>query len=184
MSAQPKPTLYELTEEMLRLRDLLEDAIDPETGEVNQDHPALVAFTETAFQTDEKIQNYVRFMKILEHHALDAEAEYKNLKALIEASRDAAKSAQARIDSLKYQVLRHMQNLGAKEIIAGPFNLKLKKNPPSVEVPESVNYFDWPDEWYRTEFKPDKKALLAAGNAGQELPEGVYIKQTERLEVK
>lgn len=111
------------------------------------------------------------------HDAIDA--EIARLTAL-KASRD--KAAQAMRDYIKVC----MERAGIEKIDCPLFKLTIKKNPPAVEVIDSLSI---PKKYMKTPepkppiAAPDKAAIKAALQAGEDVP-GAKLTQATRLDIK
>lgn len=114
---------------------------------------------------------------------IEAEAEAYDNHAVEMAGR--AKSLNKKVDSLKKYLLDNMQRCGITEIKGGAIAIKLQKNPASVDVFEV--------DLVPSEFRapppppfvpaPDKRAIVTALKAGQEVP-GCRLIQTQRVVIK
>jgi hypothetical protein len=104
-------------------------------------------------------------------------------KAEADRMRDLAAADQRHAEQLRAYVLRHMQELGTERIDTARFSLRLRTNPPAVQVLEEVLV---PAEYVRrvTTTSVDKRAILEHLKATGEVVPGVEITQSMRLEVR
>lgn len=89
-----------------------------------------------------------------------------------------------RAERLESAVRRYMENLAIPEIVTDLYTLRLKRNPPAVEISEEPII---PEEFRRVQVVEktsiDKKAIAEALKAGIPVPGAALIQRT-RLEVK
>jgi hypothetical protein len=155
--------LYEISGAIAILQDL--EGVDPEVIKDSLD----------AYEGElsDKVENIVKTMKNLE-----AEEEAFKLEAKRLAER--AKSAANKKEWLKAYLDENLQLIGVKNVKAGIFEVKYKKNPPSVEVLDEAAI---PENWFKFEPKLDKAGMKDALKAGEEIP-GVTLVQKESLQIK
>jgi len=164
-------TLYELSEDYLRLLDLLEDPeSDEQALEVELDHiSGLIA------QKAEAIAGLVAHIEGL------ADARHAEAKRLDERARADERHAQR----LRDYVLRHMQAIGSERIETLRFTLQVRTNPPAVEVLEDLLI---PEEFWRIPPPPppavDKRAILDHFKQTGEIPQGVEVVRRKRLDIR
>ncbi len=159
--------LYELTQNYLNLQELLE----------NPEIPAEMietALNEVGGQIEDKAENIAKLIKTLEANVSGYKTEEKRLA-------DRRKSEESRITWLKNYIFDSMKAIGKTKSKGQVFNLSIQKNPPSLNVEDEKLI---PEEyWIEQAPVLDKKTLLAALKAGEEIP-GVSIKQTESLRIR
>ena len=160
-------TLYEMNTEYIELLCLSED---PEVD------PQLIADTMEAIEGDynEKIENYGKVIRQLEHDAaaLDYEAKrLKNRKDSIEAS----------IKRMKAAIKESMELRGESKVDTQLFKFSIRKNPASVVIDDDavvpVEYLIPQDP------KVDKTELKKALNAGKVF-DGIRLEQGTSLSIK
>lgn len=162
-------TIYELTDDFLRL---LEMAEDPETDPQ--------AFTDTLegleYEIEVKAENYAKVIKQLDSDAAGLDAEIKRLQA----KKSAIANSQ---DRMKKTLEGAMIATGKVKFKTDLFSFNIQKNPPSVELDEEhlelipIEYLIPQDP------KPDKKRMLAELKEGKELG-FARLKQTESLRIR
>jgi hypothetical protein len=168
-AARRTNTLYELSEDYLRLLDLLEDpdadeqALEAELDQIS----GLIA------HKAEAIAGLVTHMEGL---ADARRAESKRLKERADADERHAQR-------LRDYVLRHMQAIGSERIETLRFTLQIRRNPPAVEVLEQMLV---PPQFLRTvtTVSVDKRAILEHFKASGEVPDGVDISRKHRLDIR
>lgn len=162
-------TIYELTDDFLRL---LEMAEDPETDPQ--------AFADTLegleYEIEVKAENYAKVIKQLDSDAAGIDAEIKRLQA----KKSAIANSQ---DRMKKTLEGAMIATGKVKFKTDLFSFNIQKNPPSVELDEEhlelipIEYLIPQDP------KPDKKRMLAELKEGKELG-FARLKQTESLRIR
>lgn len=162
-------TIYELTDDFLRL---LEMAEDPETDPQ--------AFADTLegleYEIEVKAENYAKVIKQLDSDAAGLDAEIKRLQA----KKSAIANSQ---DRMKKTLEGAMIATGKVKFKTDLFSFGIQKNPPSVELDEEhlelipIEYLIPQDP------KPDKKRMLAELKEGKELG-FARLKQTESLRIR
>lgn len=162
-------TIYELTDDFLRL---LEMAEDPETDPQ--------AFADTLegleYEIEVKAENYAKVIKQLDSDAAGLDAEIKRLQA----KKSAIANSQ---DRMKKTLEGAMIATGKVKFKTDLFSFNIQKNPPSVELDEEhlelipIEYLIPQDP------KPDKKRMLAELKEGKELG-FARLKQTESLRIR
>lgn len=162
-------TIYELTDDFLRL---LEMAEDPETDPQ--------AFADTLegleYEIEVKAENYAKIIKQLDSDAAGIDAEIKRLQA----KKSAIANSQ---DRMKKTLEGAMIATGKVKFKTDLFSFNIQKNPPSVELDEEhlelipIEYLIPQDP------KPDKKRMLAELKEGKELG-FARLKQTESLRIR
>lgn len=93
-----------------------------------------------------------------------------------------AVSFERREQWLRRYVMDALDLAGLNKLDCGTYAVSMRKNPKSVQINNALAI---PEKYLRitTREEPDKKAILAALEAGEEVP-GVEITQSVRLEVK
>jgi hypothetical protein len=167
--AERSTTLYALTDDYLRILDLLEDP-DAKTDALEQHLDAL------AGKITHKAEAIAGLVKQLEGMAGMRKAEADRMREL-------AASDQRHADRLRDYVLRHMQLLGTERIDTARFRLSLRTNPPAVHILEEMLV---PEEFIRTvtTTSVDKRAILDNYKATGEIVPGVEVSRATRLEIK
>jgi Gp157 protein len=170
-AARRTNTLYELSEDFLRVLDLLEDPDSDEAAlEVELDQiSGLIAH---------KAEAIAGLVAHIEGLADARRAEAKRLK-------DRADADERHAQRLRDYVLRHMQAIGTQRIETLRFTLQVRTNPPAVEVLEDLLI---PEEFWRVPAPPppavDKRAILDHYKQTGEIPQGVEIVRRTRLDIR
>ena len=161
--------LYELPAAFAEVEAMLID------GELDEAAMAKLAALEGTL--NEKVQSCLCVSRNFSARADARKAEADRLAAL-------AKSDRGNSDRLKNYVQDTLEKLGVAKVETELFKVRIQDNPPSVVVSEAVD-LDWlPKEMVRITKEVDKKKVLAAGNMGLPLPEGIQIIQTKSLRVQ
>jgi CRP-like cAMP-binding protein len=167
--AERSTTLYSLTEDYLRILDLLEDS--------DAEHDALEQHLDSlAGQITHKAEAIAGLIKQCEGMAATRKAEADRMRELAAAD-------QRHADRLRDYVLRHMQALGTERIDTARFRLSLRTNPPAVQVLEELLV---PDDYKRvvTTVSVDKRAILEVLKTTGEIVPGVEVTRGQRLEIR
>jgi len=167
--AERSTTLYALTEDYLRILDLLEDP-DAEHDALEQELDGI------AGKITHKAEAIAGLIKQCEGMAAMRKSEADRMRDL--AARD-----QRNADRLRDYVLRHMQTLGTERIDTARFTLSVRSNPPAVHVLEEQLV---PNEFLRTvtTVSVDKKAILENFKTTGEIVPGTEVTRGTRLDIK
>ena len=162
--------LYELNQNFNNLVSVLENTEDENIKELIKN-----SMDQLALETNEKIENIIKYIKNLEAEAEALEKESKRLN-------DRKIRTLKKVDNLKGYLKDFTSSLESKKYNTGIFNISIRKNAASVIVD---NEFLVPDEFCKTEIirKVDKVALKEKLKAG-EVIEGVKLQQTESIIIK
>ena len=162
--------LYELNQNFNNLIEVLENTEDENLKELIKN-----SMDQLALETNEKIENIIKYIKNLEATATALETEVKRLN-------DRKFKTLKKVDHLKNYLKDFTNTLDNKKYNTGIFNISIRKNAASVIVD---NEFLVPDEFCKTEIirKVDKVALKEKLKAG-EVIEGVKLQQTESIIIK
>lgn len=148
-------TLYEIDN---AIREVLESAADPETGEL-VDEALLEQYDKLIMDRDQKVENIGLYIKNLEADAAAIKAEAKNLTARAKAAENKAEHLrnymQFCLDGQKFQSPR----------LSVSFRRSQK-----VEVDQN-RLFEIPDDYLRyKDPEVDKKRVSEALKAGEDIP--------------
>ena len=162
--------LYELNQNFNNLVSVLENTEDENIKELIKK-----SMDQLTLETNEKIENIIKYIKNLEATATALETEVKRLN-------DRKVKTLKKVDHLKNYLKDFTNTLDSKKYHTGIFNISIRKNAASVIVD---NEFLVPDEFCKTEVirKVDKAALKEKLKAG-EVIEGVKLQQTESIIIK
>jgi phage host-nuclease inhibitor protein Gam len=166
------PTFYDLGEQFTRLIELLEG--DPQLTDEADIQREL---EQLAGDIRAKSYGIAVVIQSLENMSEMQAAEAKRLAAK-------AKANQAHADRLRAYALDVMQNTpGCERIEAGYFTLAIRSNPPSVAVLDASAVAS---EFQRTKITVDvdKRAILEQFKVTGEIPTGVDIVRTVRLDIR
>jgi hypothetical protein len=167
--AQRSTTLYALSADYLHILDLLEDP-DADEAELARQLDALAGLI------THKAEAIAGLITQCEGMAAMRGSEANRM-------RDLAAQDQRKAKRLRDYVKRHMEELGSERIDTGRFSLRVRPNPPAVQVIQEVLV---PSEFVRTvtTTSVDKRAILDSYRTTGEIPAGVDITRSSRLEVR
>lgn len=148
-------TLYEIDN---AIREVLESAADPETGEL-VDEALLEQYDKLIMDRDQKVENIGLYIKNLEADAAAIKAEAKNLTAR-------AKAAENKAEHLR----NYMQFcLNGQKFQSPRLSVSFRKSQ-KVEVDQN-RLFEIPDDYLRyKDPEVDKKRVSEALKAGEDIP--------------
>lgn len=163
-------SLYELTGDAIRLRDLLTE------GEIDEEiiRDAIVNNNE---EIALKLENYAKFIKNTESDIAGLKAEELRLK-------DKRKALENTIDRMKKAMQDALILSGNNKVKSPLFTFAMQKNPPSVVMDEQ--YIENIPEKYIIHPEPtiDRKALLNDLKSGVDLDGIAHIEQTESMRIR
>lgn len=163
-------SLYELTGDAIRLRDLLTE------GEIDEEiiRDAIVNNNE---EIALKLENYAKFIKNTESDIAGLKAEELRLK-------DKRKALENTIDRMKKAMQDALILSGNNKVKSPLFTFSIQKNPPSVVMDEQ--YIENIPEKYIIHPEPtiDRKALLDDLKSGVDLDGIAHIEQTESMRIR
>ncbi len=162
-------TLYSLASEYLDVLALLEDPdADADTLEQQLD--------DIAGLLTQKADNIAALVQQFEGMAALRKAEADRMRELAAAD-------QRNAERLRSYLLRHMQALGTEKIDTARFKISVRTNPPAVQVLEEMLV---PEQFVRTvtTTSVDKRAVLDNYKTTGEIPAGIDITRSTRLEVR
>lgn len=161
-------TLYEINAE---LQELLDNAVDPDTGEILDDFDAKL--DELLMQRDTKVENIALAVKNLN---ADAEA----LKAEKLAFEKRQKTAVNKAERLKNYLLK---SLNGEKFSTAKVAISYR-NAPSAVIDDEV-FFSHPENavFFRIKTEADKKAITDAIKAGKTI-EGAELVTNTSIQIK
>lgn len=159
-------TLYEIAEQY---REIL--AIDCD----NEDEKAAMvnALDELADRFEQKAENVIRYIKNTESWASAIRAEEARLA-------ERRRTMERKAEQLTAYLEAMMTMTGTREVQAGIFQAKFKKNPQSIVVLDE-SLLD--DRFFKVSRTVSKDAIKEAIKAGEEV-NGIILEQNERLVIK
>ena len=162
--------LYELNQNFNNLIEVLENTEDENIKELIKK-----SMDQLTLETNEKIENIIKYIKNLEAEAEALEKESKRLN-------DRKIKTLKKVDNLKGYLKDFTSSLESKKYNTGIFNISIRKNAAAIII---ENDFLVPDEFCKTEIirKVDKIALKEKLKAG-EVIEGVKLQQSESIIIK
>lgn len=183
-------SLYELTQDELRLLAEIDELANPEpdeNGVISDTTGKLGELIQTQMQGEAKIETLIRVIEYSEHRAKVQDADYKAKKDIIERARLEARRCENTVDRIKSRILWRMDALGQSEIEAGVRRLKIIGTKGRVEIAPDAKFSLWPDlptPLYRVEYVPDKMAIYNEFKDSEQKPHGVEIIPGRRLAIK
>lgn len=169
-------TLYQITDDILKLDSLFLEMVDMETGEIKGNTEQIEKMQcQLQNMLENKTENIIKYIKIMEYDNKVRQQEEKRLKKLRE--RDEKK-----IESIKKYVLNNMKKLDKKSIKTSIGSLNIRKSTSTV-IDEKELEKD--ERYWRTEMtdKFDKitiKKLLQSG----EIIKGAMLVENENINIK
>lgn len=125
-----------------------------------------------------------------EHDAIEIASGIENFKAEADMIEGAIEKLKKRAASLRkkenklVEYLRSaMESMGMSHINGAFFDLKIKKNPPSVILNIEPEFLDIDYRTEKTIYQADKKAIKSALTNGIEI-KGAHLQESTRLEIK
>lgn len=161
--------LYKISDNLLVLQTMLENAQDPDDRQC-----AIDTLESVEFDFNEKIDNIVKLIRNWEGEVVAIENEKKRLAA---RSDNLSKN----IDKLKEYMYNEFKRLDKNKVETGLFTVSVRKNPKKVVV---LDELDIP-AYYLVFQNPkvDKRKIMQDLNEGKEIP-GVELQQDESLIIK
>jgi hypothetical protein len=165
--AERSTTLYELSEDYLRVLDLL-DADADEALEIELDH--------IAGKIAQKAEAIAGLVTHIDGMAAMRKAEAQRL-------RDRAAADEKHALRLRSYLQEHMQAIGTERIETARFTVSIRQNPPAIEVLEEALV---PNEFIRTvtTTSVDKRAILEGLKTDGVVPPGVEVVRRKRLDIR
>lgn len=164
--------LYELTGEQARLEELLENAIDPETGEII-DEDLVAAYDAATLATEEKAEACAIMVKNYNAEAEAIKAEIKTLTARARALTNRAEGLRS--------YMAHCLTPG-QTIKTARAAITWRRSE-AVEFDEHLDVRALPEDLVKTTIEPNKTAIKAALKEGDEIP-GAYLVTRQNLQIK
>lgn len=162
-------TLYELTEEMVTLAEMMEDS--------DTDEQVLLDTIEAVGgEYDAKIENYCKLIKNLDAESKALKEESKRL-----ASRQ--KTIDGNIARLKAFMMESMKQTGRSDA-GGLLRARIAKNGGVLPLKVSVEPEYLPEQYRRTVYEADSEAIRKALDEGLQLNFAEYGERGESLRIK
>jgi len=167
-AAQRQQTLYDLSADYVEILDLMESGETDEALELR--------LNQLAGRIAQKAEAIAGLVTHLNGIAGMRRAEADRL-------RTRAQSDEAAADRLKAYLLRHMREIGQDRIETTRYTLAIRQNPPSVAVLEEMLI---PKDFIKTVVTEsiDKRKILEHVKQTGEVPDGVDIVRTTRLDIR
>lgn len=163
-------TLYELTEEQMRLYDLLSQSIDEETGEV--DDSIIEALDLNKLQIEEKGKQYAIVYKQL---LADAKMYKEEEERIVERRRAIEKNA----ERLKKTLETAFLTFGIEKMEDPKVSISFRKSKKVVINNEA----DLRAEFLKVTYTPDKTAIKSAIENGIDV-QGAELVESKNIQIK
>lgn len=155
----------------LAIEQAFSDAVDPETGEINDEY--MKRLDELEMQRDQKVENIACFIKNLR-------ADAAALKAEKDALQKRQKAAEAKVESLT----RYLSSYLAGAKFSSPKTSVTWRKTTRVEMDPGVNILSIPNDYLK--FKDpelDKTKAAATLKAGETI-EGLHLEESQSMTIK
>lgn len=160
--------LWEIAEEIERT---FAQAVDPETGEINEEY--MKQLDELEMQRDQKVENIACFIKNLR-------ADAAALKAEKDALQKRQKAAEAKAESLT----RYLSSFLAGAKFSSPKASVTWRKTTRVEMDPGVSVYDIDTQYIRLkEPELDKTKAAAALKAGETI-EGLHLEESQSMTIR
>lgn len=160
-------SIYELNRDYQEVAALLDTAESEEELQAINDTLAMLDCS-----IEEKLENTAKFIKNVESDVQGIKLEIERLQALKKTKENA-------IERLKGNIEYAMKEKGIDALSVGTFKCGYRKSE-SVEVDDLKSI---PNDYIKTEIKPDKTAIKKALKAGEEIS-GVHIQTNMNFYIK
>lgn len=169
-------TLYQITDDILKLDEMFLDMVDMETGEIKGDTEQIEKLeVQLQEMLENKTENIIKYIKSMEYDNEIRKQEEKRLKQLRE--RDEKK-----IESIKNYVLMNMKKLDTKSIKTSIGNISIRKSTSTVlnesELEKDTRY--WKEEITN---KFDKNVIKKLLQSGEDI-KGAVLVESEKVNIK
>ena len=162
-------TLYELTDELTTLAEMMEDAD-------TEEQVLLDTIEAVGGEYDAKIENYCKLIKNLDAESKALKEESKRL-----ASRQ--KTIDGNIARLKAFMMESMKQTGRTDA-GGLLRARIAKNGGVLPLIMSANPEELPQEFQKVTIEANNEAIRKALDEGQELEFAQYGERGESLRIK
>lgn len=170
--AQRLPVLFSLADGTVEILTILHEQQEPDADHAELDE----RLQEAEVFLAQKLDACAWTVRDLESLASHRKAESKRL-------RDQADSLERAAERLKNRMLEHMQAVGDTRVVMPRYTISIRTNPPSVAVLEEAIV---PGQFQRVipaKVEVDKKSILQFFKDTGEIPVGVDIVRTQRLDI-
>lgn len=169
-------TLYQITDDILKLDEMFLDMVNMETGEIKGDTEQIENLeVQLQEMLENKTENIIKYIKSMEYDNEIRKQEEKRLKQLRE--RDEKK-----IESIKNYVLMNMKKLDTKSIKTSIGNISIRKSTSTVlnesELEKDTRY--WKEEITN---KFDKNVIKKLLQSGEDI-KGAVLVESEKVNIK
>ena len=148
--------LYEMTDQLLAIDNLLAEMTDPDTNEILQD-----ARTQLLADIDEKCENILEYIS-------HCKARMDYYKAEEERIAQKRKVLDKRVEYLKSMIMMSMKGTGKNKMDCGTYSVSIAKTPAKVVLTDDGDKF-LPDEYCTITRTPNKTVIKEAMGSDKEL---------------
>lgn len=183
-------TMYEITEDMKAIYDLLSNMVDDE-GNPRDPTPEEMEYLQEQFiltneNFEKKFDGYCRLIKNLEMDSKAVDGERKAYKDEMDRLSKRAKAFENRAKNIKGLLRFSMENLKLTEHKNNMFSAKIQNTQLKVEPQSTINYQELPFEYLKceldtTKIKQDLKDGLLIQKGGAENYGKVFTKEGQLL---
>lgn len=148
--------LYEMTDQLLAIDNLLAEMTDPDTNEILQD-----ARAQLLADIDEKCENILEYIS-------HCKARMDYYKAEEERIAQKRKVLDKRVEYLKSMIMMSMKGTGKNKMDCGTYSVSIAKTPAKVVLTDDGDKF-LPDEYCTITRTPNKTVIKEAMGSDKEL---------------
>jgi hypothetical protein len=169
-------TLYQITEDLLAINDLLENMVDEEGNPREPTEEEMNYLKEQFIMSnsdfEKKTENICKFIKNLKLQAETAKAEKDSYKAELDRLSKRAKAFENRANCVQ-NVLRYgMEKLGQSKIKTDLFTANIQNTQMIVDTTSTIDWEKIPDCYKKVTIELDKAAIKKA------LKDGILTQKT------
>ena len=159
-------TLYQITEDLLAINDLLENMVDEEGNPREPTEEEMNYLKEQFIMSnsdfEKKTENICKFIKNLKIQAENVNAEKDSYKAELDRLSKRAKAFENRASCVQ-NVLRYgMEKLGQSKIKTDLFTANIQNTQMIVDASSTINFDDIPEQYKKVTVELDKTAIKKA----------------------
>lgn len=169
-------TLYQITDDILKLDNMFLNMVDMETGEIVGDTEQIEQMqSQLQEMLENKTENIIKYIKIMEYDNEIRKQEEKRLEAL-------RKRDEKKIESIKKYVLMNMEKLDTKSIKTSIGSISIRKSTATI-LDESRLKKD--ERYWTQEIKDkfDKTAIKKLIQSGEQI-DGAMLVENKSVNIK
>ena len=166
-------TLYEITEDILAINNLLETCVDEEGNprEPTEEEFEMLKneFILTNENFEKKTENICKFIKNLNIEAENIEAERKSYKSEMDRLSKRAKAYSNKAETIKNVLRFAMERLGTKKIKTTLFSAGIQNTQIKISETSTIDFSLIPDRYKKVTYELNKDAIK------KDLKEGILF---------